>query len=42
MEDEQISLLQNLRYTAKEGTSNNDEDTETEGETIEESAEDSK
>ena len=39
--NEQISLLQNFRYTANEGTSNNDEDTETEGETIEDSAEDS-
>ena len=39
--DEQISLLQSLRYTAKEDASNDGEDTETEGETIEDSAEDS-
>ena len=39
--DETISLLQNLHYTTKEDTSNDDEDTETEGETIEDLAEDS-
>ena len=39
--DEQISVLQSLRYTAKKDTSDDVEDTETEGETIEDSAEDS-
>ena len=39
--DEKISLLQSFRYTSKKDTSNDDEDTETEGETIEDSAEDS-
>ena len=39
--DEQISLLQSLRYTATKDTSDDDEDTETEGETSEDSAEDS-
>ena len=39
--DKQRSLLQNLRYIAKEDTSNDNEDTETGGETIEDSAEDS-
>ena len=38
---ERISLLQKLHYTSKESTSNDDEDTETEGETVEDSAEDS-
>ena len=39
--DEQICLLQSLHYTAKEDTSNDSENTETDGETIEDSAEDS-
>ena len=39
--DEKISLLQSLRYTAKKDTSNDDEHTETEGETSKDSAEDS-
>ena len=39
--DKQISTLQSLPNTAKEDTIDNDEDTETEGETIEDSVEDS-